>query len=153
MSREIKFKAWDLENKQMIDAESWFFSEEFEPFVDSVKNAQEHFDLMQFTGLKDKNGYEIFEGDILEIIEANDSDHGFCFSIGYKFTVLWLEDGFWLVPYNKTLEVIKTEKTGTGICGKCISYSGLFSENHEIDIGHFSKVIGNIYENPELLKD
>ncbi|KKL84776.1 hypothetical protein LCGC14_1961420, partial [marine sediment metagenome] len=74
----------------------------------------EHFILMQFTGLKDKNGKEIFEGDILKYENRN-------------YEVSWMEDdgGFFAWLYGYSIQ------------------GGLFL---------WTEVIGNIYENPELLK-
>lgn len=73
LSRAIRFRAWDREEKVMIDADSWYFSEEFEPFIDSVKRCLERFDLMQFTSLLDKNGTEIYEGDVVKMNPDDDN--------------------------------------------------------------------------------
>lgn len=56
--KTIKYRAWDKKEKRMIDADSWFFSEEFEPFVDSCRKCQEDFEVMQFTG------YQMFDEDV-----------------------------------------------------------------------------------------
>lgn len=106
--REIKFRAWDGFQKKMFDIKSLKLPhrEDLSPEVY----------LMQFTGLLDKNGKEIYEGDILSIDNSNTE---VCFYNG-SFVV---KDYFEGRPYD------------------------YLSHFDELDI----KIIGNIYENPELL--
>ena len=66
--REIRFRAWYKSDALMIDNES---------FGGSIPFSNTNYILMQYTGLKDKNGKEIYEGDILQ-----DED-------GIKHTIKW----------------------------------------------------------------
>ena len=118
--REIKFRAWDKINKEMFNVESINFQERrvYKDVV-SYRNFND-IELMQYTGLKDKNNKEIYEGDIVKL-RAN---HG----IGViKYYDEW---GAFVVEYIKP---------------RPLAVLGMNYYKEDIE------VIGNIYENPELL--
>ena len=122
--RAIKFRAWNKEERVMIDANSWYFSEEFEPFIDSVEKCLRRFELMQFTGLLDKNGTEIYEGDIIEMPA---SGIGEIVWDRKKMGFFWTEKPF------------KEHEFMSGI--------------QEFDGIEGIEVIGNIHQHPDLLRD
>lgn len=61
MKRVIKFRAWDSEENTMINADSLAF-EEYAPLSNLLSDCP---NIMQFTGLRDKYGHEIYEGDLI----------------------------------------------------------------------------------------
>ncbi|EAC8033022.1 hypothetical protein Y160_07300 [Listeria monocytogenes] len=130
--REIGFRAFVKSKKKMLPVTDLCFNETESVGVSGCGDANctlcvdwYSFDdvvLMQYTGLKDKNGKKIFEGDIVEI-DVHDHLDGNVI----KGKVIFLE-GAWLVTDSGSFAI------------------SLWSEINEIE------VIGNIHENPELLE-
>ena len=74
MNREIKFRAWHKDLKKMfkigqitLEKGTWNFEPNDRDFIGMSIPSQPSFVLMQYTGLHDKNGKEIYEGDIIRI--------------------------------------------------------------------------------------
>lgn len=74
MNREIKFRAWHKNLKKMFkigqitfEKGTWNFEPNDRDFIGMSIPYQPSFVLMQYTGLHDKNGKEIYEGDIIRI--------------------------------------------------------------------------------------
>ncbi|MEB3103069.1 YopX family protein [Ferviditalea candida] len=119
--RDIKFRAWDTETKEMsydFLGKNWLKVCIESPFVE----------LMQYTGLKDKNGKEIYEGDITV------SEHA-------SYSILWDE--------NMAQFKAKIEKTDSVLTKGCSFPLWQYIENNE---KCRIEVIGNIYEHKELIK-
>jgi hypothetical protein len=130
MSRIIKFRAWSKTDHKMIYKVLCGNTETDNP-CSAVLHKEDDFawtefdkfcgEIMQFTGLLDKNGKEIYEGDIVDV------GKGLIYLVEFKF------GEFRFYSLNSRL------------------YGG---EEYHISIGAHSrdsKVIGNIYENPEFL--
>jgi len=139
MTREIKFRAWDKLTNRMSDNFTLFdiYAGRDESTIPDKDNMTFYFGdnelydiiIMQYTGLKDKNGKEIYEGDILK----NTKNHNQLVEVYWEGCVVddvkWIQWGGW--GFRK----VKSDKNFLYAI-----YDG------EIE------VIGNIYENPELLK-
>lgn len=127
MAREIRFRAW---NK----TENWFerriirinlngeilVADDYCGACDQFKfsTTEDEIILMRYTGLKDKNGKEIYEGDVCDDTR------------GFRFVVIW--------------DDANARFLGRGI-GKQKEYIRYVGQGPAVE------VIGNIYENPELL--
>ncbi len=136
MSREIKFRGWVRSQKKMTKPLT------IEEICVQWSKPYNWCDLMQFTGLTDRNGVPIFEGDIVEqkaypfYSDALDEPPTFK-KRNYLGVVEWFEeDAMWYMG----LEVVSNRVRGGAIGGYLAQYKGL-------------EVIGNIYENPELLQE
>jgi len=149
MMREIKFRAWIKPNNtgfegEMITQESnsdWFMISNgtgftiVEDHTDYLEEDQ--FVIMQYTGLKDKNGVEIYEGDIIAYTNLLEEEK--------KGSIYFREGSFRLK--QKTLG--KNEWDGEVRMWNDGSHDWYSIENLE---SFEMEVIGNIHQNPELLK-
>lgn len=149
---KLKFRAWLKKEQKMdnyIDHISWL-EDELYCIGDGITYMvlAEDLVLMQSTGLKDKNGKEIFEGDILKF---NDEWNEYCHE-GYV-------DGS--VEGINFVEVVKGEACFEfGKTRYPESSLFIYMEDEHLSFAELVKdkdfgfeIIGNIYENPELLED
>ena len=136
--REIKFRAWDKIKKLMLNVDEitfpqggihWSDGSTTEGWVmvnDGFKHKlKETVILMQYTGLKDKNGKEICEGDIA-LMKNVVIDFGYP-EVDFVYEIKYVGSGFYLCNAGGGMESVDSKPK---------SY----------------EIIGNIYENPELLK-
>lgn len=125
--REILFRGKRIDNGKWVQGYLYRLSEKLNPFI-MLKNAKgESYEVDaktvgQYTGLTDKNGTKIFEGDICNFSNRSDIDN-------YGVVVYDADETEFGIDYGST-------------------YLGLGRHYHSRDI----EVIGNIYDNPELMK-
>ena len=124
--REYKFRVWDTENKEMLKVQELDFEDTFYGGRLSIRTDQynDYFDiedmiLMQYTGLKDKNGKEIYEGDIVKVFTSKKWRIG---KIIYEYSGFTID-----VTNNKELEYGRT-----GIIESLIEVIGNIYDNPKL---------------------
>ena len=137
--RELKFRIWDNKNKKFLP-ESHFAILGSGKVIVTLSGYYEHFTnktqddyvVQQYTGLKDKNDKGVYEGDIVKTIYVNDPVN----DIGN--IIYHVETGAYRIKTSKNLLPIVTYR---------------FIEDKPQGLLQVAdEIIGNIFENPELLK-
>lgn len=139
--KEIKFRAWDINKSRMYQWDEishhplWWFS------TSSIPPSPTERSIMQFTGLYDKHGKEIWEGDICEI-EAEDG-HWNRFIVRFGIAQREMASG-WVVDIPAFyFDLIGGKFKAFPIIN---NYRGM----HDLEM---TEIIGNIYENSNLLSE
>lgn len=150
MSREVKFRIWDKTSNRML------YQDDFERVELDTKNKMVSLvrsetiessyvldyedgieaEIMQYTGFKDTKNKEIYEGDILHVTKVSMCGVDKYNVAEYNTDVRW-EDGAFVIKGDADVDCYDTWLA---------SYNNPDSPQIEIE------VIGNIYENPELLE-
>lgn len=124
-----RFRAWDKEFKEMVRVDALDFDGQIIKAtyknVSVVKEDLKKYVLMQSTGLRDKNGKEIFEGDILKVTNLS----------------IWLE----VVSFNKNKAMFVSKEVKRKV-EETPLYDLFNTDIFEVEI------IGNIHTNPELVE-
>lgn len=119
--RKIKFRAWDKLDKQMFAVKSLHIDNLVVRSDSLTFYSLDDVELMQYTGLKDKNGVEIYEGDVL------------FHPLQGRRKVFY--------PYSETVASYGLRNIDNG-------FGSTLQDSHAV-----FEVIGNIYENEELLNE
>lgn len=131
-----EFRVWDKLTQKYWNIENWHFEDEYldliepgvsicDPRIERIWRKQGDVEIMQYTGLKDVNGEDIYEGDIVHGYDQEpDRDDGYIGSsvidvVNFKYGAFWIGDS-WNEIMVMTPPIVE--------------------------------VIGNVHENPELLE-
>ena len=141
MNREIKFRMWNKKSKKVFDVESISFKDRSLNMWNSGMYSLSTFSfddviLMQYTGLHDENGKEIYEGDVIEF--SYDVFIGnFDTKVG-RGIIEFIDGAFYIKPFE--IEGKKIKDTDTE------EWFLLYTVNTDT-----LKVLGNVHENLEFL--
>ena len=148
--KNIKFRAWSEDTCEMVQVARLDIKEEtiyYENGIKSLNREQElgfwwkPYILMQYTGLKDKNGVHIFEGDILKLDIWQGQEDNYVDSVTHDVVTGRPS------KYIKKLGELKKDTFGGLYVNDFYLLNLEIADNYEIE------VIGNIYQNKGLLEE
>lgn len=139
MKRKIKFRVWDKEQKRMLSHKliDSYDKDGVILWGDIFSGKDKTVELMQYTGLKDYNNVKIYEGDIVTV-----NGNTYSASINKNYTITFIDGAF----------CVTARKLGDSLNNSITIRDLMFqaeNANHKLIL----IVVGNIYENPELLND
>nr|DAY21308.1 MAG TPA: YopX protein [Caudoviricetes sp.] len=147
-----EFRAWDKEFKEMVQVDALILNEQVIKATykngNVVKEDIKNYDLMQSTGLFDNNDQEIFEGDVLKF---NDEWDEYCHE-GYVDGSVEGINFIEVVRGEACFEFGKTRYPESSLFIRMEDEHLTFAELIKSRDFEF-EIIGNIYENPELLEE
>lgn len=148
----IKFRAWDKDEKKMWNVETIYIEDEWVKANDgsiygTTKDLVRDYVLIQSTGLKDKNGVEIYEGDIIEF-----EDESFCYPFDDEAIVETINRAQVIIDKVKGIFLENFMVKDSMIAKKYKYYYDLPTSEKTIFFKECS-VVGNVFEDENLLED
>ena len=136
--REIKFRAWGKNSKEFLQDKNGYGLT-----LKEIQNISDIdlWEFQQFTGLKDKNGKEIYEGDIIEFTDKWEWYRG-----QYAIKMLFAD--------KEEKEILKKQYDNEPMERRVVeleTFDGINFSKYDLEQGRW-EVIGNIFENPDLIK-
>jgi len=125
MNRPIKFRVWDKRENKGMSTQNMLYDAQLHHFWQDFVDYP-GYELMQYTGLTDKNGKEIYEGDIVQYNQNSSYDN-------MDFIAKWSDDKLGFIFQSNSGEQ-------------------LVNQTPHLNRFKHLEVVGNIFENPELLK-
>lgn len=144
MNREIKFRGLNKKNNQWLYGYFFKYPNCHTVIYESDSSCWEVLSssVGQYTGLKDKNGTEIYEGDIVQLTIPDGTIR--------LFVVEWAEEDRKLI----SLSGFEHDGNPVRICGWCFNWNGFHLYPTVIDgipDNEIMTIVGNVHDNPELL--
>ena len=127
MNRPIKFRVWDKRETKGMSTQNMLYDAQLHDFWEDFVDYP-GYELMQYTGLTDKNGKEIYEGDILMYKSGSIPTTGVIGQVLYE-----ADEGGYIFQWERK--------------GPNQNYKNL-----NCDVAFESVIVGNIFEHSELLK-